>query len=83
MRTQKPRIEKINTDISNEGNFIQMNKFYDFYNVIEKDQIDISTMRYMILNSFKLEDIKGILNQKVYDKLIAKKAQVFEEDMEL
>ena len=60
-----------------------MNKFYDLYNDIEKEQIDISTMRYMILNNLKLEDIKGFFNQKVYKKLIAKKAPVQEEDMEL
>ena len=38
----KLKIEKINTMIANEGNFVQMNKFYDLYNIIEKDQIDIS-----------------------------------------
>ena len=32
----KPNIEKLNVAISNEGNFVQMNKFYDFYSDIEK-----------------------------------------------
>ena len=32
----KPNIEKINTTIVDEGNFVQMNKFYDLYNDIEK-----------------------------------------------
>ena len=39
-------------------------------------------MRYMIPNNFKLEDIKGFVNKEVYNKLIAKKALVREEDME-
>lgn len=37
-------------------------------------------MRYMILNNLKLEDI---VNQKVYDRVIANKALVSEEDIEL
>ena len=79
----KPKIEKINTTIVNEGNFVQMNKFYDLYNDIEKEQIDISIVRYMILNNLKLESIKGMINQKNCDIIIAKKAPVHEEDMEL
>ena len=79
----KPKIEKINTNIVNEENFVQMNKFYDLYSDIEKEIIDISTMRYMILNKLKLESIKGIMNQKFYDKLVSQKALVHEEDMEL
>lgn len=51
-----------------------MNKFYDLYNNIEKDHIDISTMRYIIDNNLKLKDIEGIVNQKAYDRLIEKKA---------
>lgn len=51
-----------------------MNFFYDFYNNIEKDQIDISTMIYIIAKNLKLKDIEGIVNQKVYDRLIEKKA---------
>ena len=42
----KPKIEKINSTIANEVNFVQMNKFYGLYNNIEKYHIDISTMRY-------------------------------------
>lgn len=79
----KPKIEKINSTIENEGNFVQMNKFYDLYNDIEKYQIDISTMRYMIANNLKLEDIEGIVNQKVCVRLIEKKALAQEEDMKL
>ena len=60
-----------------------MSKLYDLYNDMEKEQIDISTMRYMILNNLKLERIKGMMNQKIYDRLLAKKALVHEEDMEL
>ena len=76
-------IGNINTTIANEENFVQKNKFYYLYNDIEKEKIDISTVRYMILNNLKLEDIEGIVNQKVYDRLIAKKALVYEDDMEL
>lgn len=65
MQPQKPKIENINTTIANEGNFVQMNKFYDLYNEIEKEYTDISAMRYMILNNLKLEDIEGILSHKV------------------
>ena len=60
-----------------------MNKFYDLYNDIKKEHIDIYIMRYMILNNLKLEDNEGIVNQKVYDRLIAMKSPVHEEDMEL
>ena len=60
-----------------------MNKFYDLYNDIEKENIYISTMRYMIIKKLKFKDIKGFVNQKVYGTLIAKKAPVREEDMDL
>ena len=51
-----------------------MNKFYDLYNDIEKDHIDISTVRYIIANNIKIKDIEGTINHKVYDRLIVKKA---------
>ena len=51
-----------------------MNKFYDLYNNFEKDQIDISTMRYIIANNLKIKNIEGTINQKSYDRLIEKKA---------
>ena len=60
-----------------------MYKLYDLYNNFEKDQIDISTMRYIIENNLKLKDIEDIVNQKVYDRLIEKKAPKREEDLEL
>ena len=40
-------------------------------------------MRYIIANNIKLQDIKGVVNQKVYVKLIEKKAPKIEEDLEL
>ena len=58
----KPKIEKINIVIANEGNFVQMNKFYDLYNKFEKDQIDISTLRHIIVNNLSMKDIKGVVN---------------------
>jgi hypothetical protein len=79
----KPKIEKINTTIVDEGNFVQMNKFYDLYNDIENLKIDISTVRYMIKNNVRFDGIKSIVNKKVYDRLIAKKASIHKEDMEL
>jgi hypothetical protein len=60
-----------------------MNKFYDLYNDFEKLQIDISIVRYMIKNNVRFDDIKGIVNKKVYDRLIAKKATTQKEDIEL
>ena len=41
-----------------------MKKFYDLYDDIEKEQIDISSVRYIIANNLKLKDIEGIVNQK-------------------
>lgn len=79
----KLEIEKINSAIAIEGNFVQMNKFYDLYNFFEKDHIDISTMRYIIENNMKLKDIEGLVNQKVYERLVEKKALAREEDLEL
>lgn len=79
----KPKIEKVNIGIVNKGNFAQINKFYDLNNDIEKEQIYISIVRYMITNKLKLESIKGFVNQKVYDRLIEKKTVVHEEDMEI
>ena len=57
-----PKIEKINSAIGNKDNFVQMNKFYDLHNNFEKDQIDISIVRYIIANNLKLNDIEGIVN---------------------
>lgn len=56
VKTRQPwklKIEKINTTIVDEGNFVQMNKFYDLYNDIEKLWIDISTVKYMIKNNVR------------------------------
>ena len=50
---------------------------------IEKDLIDISTMRYIIANNLKLKDIGSTINPRVYDRLIEKKAPSQEEDIEL
>lgn len=85
-KAQQPwrlKIEKINIDIANEGNFVQMNKFYDLYINFEKDLIDISTMRYIVSNNLKLKDLERIINQKLYERLIEKKAPTREEDLEL
>lgn len=54
-----------------------MNNFYDLYNFFEKDQIDISTMRYMIENNLSLKDIEAVVNLKVYERLIDKKTLNF------
>lgn len=40
-------------------------------------------MRYIIAKNIKLKAIEGIVNQKVYDRLIEKKALAREEDIEL
>ena len=60
-----------------------MNKFYDLYNNFEKDQIDISTVRFIIENDLSLKDIEGVVKKKVYERLINKKTHVREEDLEL
>ena len=79
----KPKIEKINTTIAKKGNFFQMNKFYDLYNNFKKDQIDISIVRHIIANYLSMKDIKGVVNQKFYERLIEKKTLSREEDLEL
>ena len=60
-----------------------MKKFYHLYNSFEKDQIDISTVRYIVANNIKLKDLESIINQKVYERLIQKKAPAREEYLEL
>ena len=60
-----------------------MKKFYDLYNDIEKDHIDISTVRYKIVKNMKLKDIEGTINQNVYSRVIEKKVPTREEDIEL
>ena len=79
----KPKIEKINVAIANEGNLVQMSKFYDLYANFEKLQIDISIVRFIISNKLKLKDIEGVVNQKVYARLIGKKALARKEDLKL
>ena len=41
-----------------------------------------TTIRYIISNKLKLKDIEGVVNQKVYERLIEKKAPAREEDLE-
>ena len=60
-----------------------MNKFCDLYDNFEKLKIDISTVRYIISTKLKLKNIEGVVSQKVYDRLIEKKALAREEDLEL
>ena len=59
-----------------------MNMFYELYNNFEKDYIDISTMRYIIENDLNMKDIKGLVNQKFYERLIENKT-LAREDLKL
>ena len=60
-----------------------MNKFYDLYNNFEKDQIYISTIRNIIANDLSMKDVKGVVNQKAYERLIEKKTLAREDDLKL
>lgn len=75
----KPKIEKLNVAITNECNFGQN----ELYNDNEKLKIDIATTRYMVRNNIGVDEIKDLVNKKVYDRLVEKKAGTTNEDLEL
>ena len=55
----KPNIEKVNNAIINEGNFVQLNKFYHFYTGTNILELENAIIRHLILSNKKFTDSQG------------------------
>ena len=63
--------------------FGQMNTFNDLYTNLDKLQLENATIRYMILNKRKFEDIKDQIHNDLYERLVNRKKRVEEEDKQI
>lgn len=66
--------------IIDNGDFVQLNKFYDSYNFIEKFDLENAIIRHMILSNIKFEDIEGQVPKDLYERSVNRKKRVIEED---
>ena len=45
----KPKVENLKMQIINDKNFVQLNKYYDLYNNMDRRQLENVVVRNMIL----------------------------------
>ena len=55
----KPKVENLNMQIVNHNNFVRLNKYYDFYNNMDRRQLENVVVRNMILKDKRFDTIKG------------------------
>ena len=55
----KPKVENINVKIINDKNIMQLNKYYNIYNNMDKRQLENVVVRNMILKDKRFDTIKG------------------------
>ena len=53
-RKWKPKVENLNMQIINDNNFLQLNKYYDLYNNMNRRQLENVVVRNMILKDKKV-----------------------------
>lgn len=66
----KPKIEKLNNIIINEGNIFELNKYYHLYIGIDRLELENAIIRYMILSSKNFEDVKDEIPKDPYERLL-------------
>ena len=67
--------------IINDNNFVQLNKYYDFYNNMDRRQLENAILRNIILGNKKFENIQNKIAKDIYNRLINRKKRVLEEDL--
>lgn len=55
----KPKVEKLNEQIIEDGDFTRMNKYYDLYDYTNKLNLENAVVKHMILANKKFDTIQG------------------------
>lgn len=76
----KPKIEKLNALIINEGDFTEMKKNYESYNFSEKLNLENVVIRHIILADKNFDSIQGKIPNELFEKLVNRKKRAVEED---
>ena len=69
--------------IINNNNFLQLNKYYDLYNNMDRRQLENVIVRNMILKDKRFDSIKGQIPENLYNRLLNRKIRVIEEDKQI
>ena len=64
----------------NDNNFVQLNKYYDLYNSMDRRQLENVVVRNLILEDKRFDNIKGKNYENLYNRLMNKKNRVVEEE---
>ena len=65
----KPKVENLNMKIINDNNFVQLNKYYNFYNNMDKRQLEDVVVRNMILKDKRFDSIRGQIPEDLYNRV--------------
>lgn len=76
----KPRVERVNEEIIQDGDFTKMNKYYDLYDYSERLNLENYVLKYMILANKKFDTIQGKNPDDLFKKLVNRKMRAQEED---
>ena len=69
--------------IINDNNFVQLNKYYDLYNNMDRRQLENVVVRNMILKDKRFDSISGQIPKDLYNILLNRKSRVVEEDKKI
>ena len=67
----------------NDNNFVQLNKYYNMYNNMDRRQLENVVVRNMILKDKHFDTIKGQIPEDLYNRLINRKSRVVEEEKKI
>ena len=76
----KPKVENLNVKITNDNNFVQLNKYYSMYNNMDRRQLENVVFRNLILKDKKFDTIKGQILEDLYNRPMNRKNRVVEEE---
>ena len=69
--------------IINDNNFVQLNKYYDLYNNMDRRQLENVVVRNMILKDKRFDSIRRQQPEDLYNRLRNGKRRVKEEDKKI
>ena len=69
--------------IINDKKNLQLNKYYDLYNNMDRRQLENVVVRNMILKDKRFDSIRGHIPKDLYHRLRNRKSRVIEEDKKI
>ena len=66
--------------IINDNNFVQLNKYYDLYNNMDKRQLENVVVRNTILKDKRFDSIIDQIPEDLYNRLLNRNSKVVDED---